>query len=71
MSNKSKVILITGASSGIGKASAEHLVDQGHIVYGTSRYPGSYPKPDGYTILQIDVTDPDSIQTAVNQYLFF
>jgi short-subunit dehydrogenase len=59
MSDNSKVILITGSSSGIGKASAEYLAQQGHIVFGTSRYPGSYPKPDSYTV--------DSIQTAVDQ----
>jgi len=69
MSDNSKVILITGASSGIGKASAEYLAQQGHIVFGTSRYPGSFPKPNDYTILQMDVTDNDSIQTAVNQII--
>jgi short-subunit dehydrogenase len=67
MSDNSKVILITGSSSGIGKASAEYLAQQGHIVFGTSRYPGSYPKPDSYTVLQMDVTEVDSIQTAVDQ----
>ena len=69
MSDNSKIILITGASSGIGKASAEYLANQGHTVYGTSRFPGSYPKPNDYTILQMDVTDVDSIQTAVNQII--
>jgi len=69
MSNKSKVILITGASSGIGKASAEYLAQQGYTVFGTSRYPGSYPKPNDYKMLQMDVTEPDSIQTAVNQII--
>ena len=69
MSDNSKVILITGTSSGIGKASAENLVNQGHIVYGTSRYPGSYPKPNDYKILQMDVTEVDSVQNAVNQII--
>jgi len=67
MSKYSKVILITGASSGIGKASAEYLAQQGHTVFGTSRYPGSFPKPSDYTILQMDVTEIESIQTIVNQ----
>jgi short-subunit dehydrogenase len=67
MQNKSKVILITGSSSGIGKASAEYLAMQGHTVFGTSRFPGSYPQPNDYTMLQMDVTEVDSVQDAVNQ----
>ena len=33
----SKVVLITGASSGIGKSVAEFFIEKGFIVYGTSR----------------------------------
>jgi len=69
MSNDPKIILITGASSGIGKATAVYLAQKGHIIYGTSRYPGSYPKPNSYTMLQMDVTDNESIQYAVNQII--
>lgn len=32
-----KVILLTGASSGIGYETAEFLAKQGHIVYGAAR----------------------------------
>ncbi len=65
MSDTSKIILITGTSSGIGKASAEYLTKQGHTVFGTSRYPGSYPKPNDYTLLQMDVTDEITIANAI------
>ena len=34
---ESKVILLTGASSGIGFQTAEHLAKQGHKVYGAAR----------------------------------
>ncbi|MFC1785040.1 SDR family oxidoreductase [Candidatus Neomarinimicrobiota bacterium] len=69
MSDNSKVILITGTSSGIGKASAEYLALNGHTVYGTSRYPGSYPKPNDYNILQLDVADENSCRNVVNQVI--
>ena len=69
MSNKSKVILITGTSSGIGKASAEYLSQQGHTIFGTSRFPGSYQKPKNYTNLQMDVTEIESIQAGINHII--
>lgn len=65
MSDESKIILITGASSGIGKASAEYLTKQGYTVFGTSRYPGSYPAPENFTMLQMDVTDETTIANAI------
>ncbi len=65
MSNNSKVILITGTSSGIGKATAEYLTKQGYTVFGTSCYPGSYPAPENYTMLQMDVTDETTIANAI------
>jgi short-subunit dehydrogenase len=60
----SKVILITGASSGIGKITAAYLHDKGFKVYGTSR--NLQPDHGGFTYLQLDVLDIDSIQRAID-----
>ena len=64
----SKVILITGASSGIGKATAEYLTKKGHKVYGTSRKPKSN-SIDGYHMIALDVMKPDSIAKAVAEVI--
>jgi short-subunit dehydrogenase len=69
MPSQSKIILITGASSGIGKVSAEYLAKNGHIVFGTSRYPGSYAKPSNFSMLQMDVTENETIEDAINQII--
>ena len=62
-----KVVLITGASSGIGKVSAEYLFEKGFKVYGTSRNPGG--DQTGYTMLPLDVCDTASIRKAVETIL--
>lgn len=59
----SKVILITGASSGFGKATAERLAAKGHIVYGTSRQEQQHPN---IHFLRMDVRNPESIANCVN-----
>ena len=64
----SKVVLITGASSGIGKSTAEFLSAKGFKVYGT----GINPKKNennGYSLIALDVTKPDTISLAVNLIL--
>ena len=48
----SKIVLITGASSGFGKIIAEKLSDEGYTVYGTSRNPNKYPSPKKYKLLK-------------------
>jgi len=66
-----KVVLVTGASSGIGQAIAQLLKDKGYRVYGTSRKPGSENKSmsaDGsgfIRMLQMDVCSEESVKSAV------
>ena len=62
-----KVVLVTGASSGIGRATAIRFARSGHIVYGTSRNAVLLPSemPDGITMLQMDVRSEDSVAQAV------
>ncbi len=63
----SKIILITGASSGIGRVTAEYLTQQGHKVYGTSRKVFTERVP--FQTLLMDVNDEASVYKAVNQLL--
>tara|TARA_Y100000782_G_scaffold113142_1_gene145110 strand:- start:1753 stop:2556 length:804 start_codon:yes stop_codon:yes gene_type:complete len=64
----SQVVLITGASSGIGKSTAEFLVTKGFTVYGTSRNP-KQQEVNGVHFLALDVTKPETIATAMEQIL--
>ena len=64
----SQVVLITGASSGIGKSTAEFLVTKGFTVYGTSRNP-KQQEVNGVHFLALDVTKPETIATAMEQVL--
>ena len=65
---KNKVVLITGASSGIGKSIGEYLQEKGFIVYGTSRNPKKYTNSK-FPLLALDVSDEDSIKKAVSQII--
>ncbi len=59
-----KVVLITGASSGIGKAIGEFLFHKGFTVYGTSRTPNKYTN-SLFPLFELDVQNTESIQHAV------
>ena len=65
---KQKVILITGASSGIGFDTATRLAKQGHKVYGAARrIDKMLPLKDlGVTPIKMDVTDDASMIAGVN-----
>ena len=62
----SKVVLITGASSGMGKRTAEFLSEQGYIVYAGSRKAESMDAKEYLKPIYLDVTNTESIQNAVN-----
>jgi NAD(P)-dependent dehydrogenase (short-subunit alcohol dehydrogenase family) len=65
----SKTILITGSSSGIGKATALYFAQQGWNVVATMRTPekaGDWAKQSNITLLRLDVLDEASIQQAIN-----
>ncbi|MBF0257498.1 MAG: SDR family NAD(P)-dependent oxidoreductase [Desulfamplus sp.] len=61
----SKVVLITGASSGIGKCTAEYLATKGYTVYGTSRHPESCPEIKNGFMIKMDVRDTASVKEAI------
>lgn len=62
--NMTKVILITGISSGFGKQTARLLAEKGHKVYGTVR---KEVEQDGQVnYLKMDLMDSESIKNAVS-----
>ena len=73
--NDKRVVLITGASAGFGKACAEHLSERGYTVYGTSRSarfhtdpPTRNNQPPSFRTIPMDVCDSASVETGI-QYI--
>ena len=65
----SRTVLITGCSTGIGRASARHLAARGWTVYATARRPETLADLEaaGCRTLALDVTDEASMRAAVEQ----
>ena len=59
-----KIVLITGVSSGFGKAIAEKLLADGHIVYGTSRKQLDF-QIDNLKFKNLDVTQKENVKEVV------
>ena len=65
MSNAQRVVLITGASSGVGQSTARLLSQHGFKVYGTSRNPKSTDAFAGVEMLSLDVCEDESVRACV------
>ncbi|MBA4320480.1 MAG: hypothetical protein C0412_18940 [Flavobacterium sp.] len=72
MIKKEKVILVTGASSGIGRVCAEKLAEEGHWVFGTSRFKEMSILKRGLgrlEIIQMDVKEGSSVNNVIDLIL--
>ena len=64
-----EVVLITGGSSGIGKAIGIYLTKKGYKVYGTTRNLKSPNTSNNFELLELDVSNQNTIEVAVSQII--
>jgi NAD(P)-dependent dehydrogenase (short-subunit alcohol dehydrogenase family) len=64
---RSLVAVVTGASSGIGQACAERLVNAGFAVYGTSRHPSRHKRHRDFHMLALDVRRDSSVRACIDR----
>ncbi len=64
-----KVVFVTGASTGIGKAISQYLISKDHIVYGSSRKVSHGDVLDGISMVKLDMADVQSIHSSIEYIL--
>ena len=64
----SKVVLVTGGSSGIGKSICEYLNKKGYKVYGTSRNPNNYPEGN-FPLVALEVAKTQTIHECIAEVI--
>lgn len=68
MSTK-EVVLVTGASSGIGRSTAAKLAERGYRVFGTARNLANAPSLPGVEFIEMDVRDDESVRRGVQRVI--
>src|ERR1700730_15015711 len=68
-SEEGQTVLMTGVSSGIGRASAALLAQSGYRVYGTVRARTPQSEISGVTLVELDIRDENSVRSAVQNIL--
>ena len=64
-----KVVLVTGGSSGIGKSIGSYLKSKGFKVYGTTRNKSKYPDFSEFDLLEMNVKNVVSIESAIAEII--
>ena len=69
MSDSPRTVLITGCSSGIGRAAADTLRERGYRTFATARRAADVERltADGHESLRLDLTDERSIDAAIDE----
>ncbi len=68
MSN-SKVVVITGVSSGIGRGTAAKFAQQGYRVFGTVRNSATAQPISGVELVEMDIRDEASVQHGIQSII--